>query len=762
MRTITGPERTLLGASQLNFHAKLEMEDSEGNFVDVANLGGYDWFVGAMWNEGIDEPVMSGSIALAREHDDATSNVISLAPLMVASVLNRDSGALYAPFIDVARRFRLFIAVTSPGVAPVSGDWKKIMSGKIDRISLATNPITLTFRDEGAWLQIAQIREERIYGSIAGTAVETVMQEIIDDNPPRFPVVLVTPVSPGWFIHRYQQSMGNVFDAIRALAHQIGWEVRYRWNSSGNLELRFYEPNRSTAIVDTSFGPDEYLEVRDMSLSDADTRNRIRGWYYDAASGALAFEEVSHAGSMILFGARDMEFAEDRTSNIDSATEMLSMVTAALNDLAYPFADQEIETLLFWPAETGDVYTFLANGVHYDQDQTWGVVQLRHVVERNRARTNIVTRGQPAGLYKTWIDMAGTGARNVSGIPNPMVIVVGGESTQQDGTVVGLYKGAVHIEVTTDPYMERLEIYGSMSLTPNQPIVELSNNRLCGILRRQDGDYASALRWTTQVQVDTLENAYRKLFILPFNSRGERGPATTVEIRALDAGDAPTAPPSGLAIVVQNSATPGRSDNSVTWTNGDTTAQTRVWRNGIIIAIIAPNIATFADTGVSTGTQYTYDVQHIKNAQTSAFAGSPPPLTGGGSSATQAPIWASGFPRPHPVDPRFIQLAWSVSDGSATHVELEYSLFADRSFTPITGPNFGGGGYPLAQFPTNVLPTGPIEDNSFPVGTQFYFRIKSIRGINPPLYSETRAVIYGGDSAAFTRYRLPGGGFGFR
>src|SRR5690606_1841991 len=127
-------------------------------------------------------------------------------------------------------RLTVFTATVPLGTDPEPGDWRQVVEGVVDDPSFGGrgSRITIEFRDRGAELLDAMIEEERIYSDDDGTLVEDVMQQIIDDNGHSH-IELYVPVSPGWMIRGYRQETGAILTAVRALALQIGWEVRYRW-----------------------------------------------------------------------------------------------------------------------------------------------------------------------------------------------------------------------------------------------------------------------------------------------------------------------------------------------------------------------------------------------------------------------------------------------------------------------------------------------------------------------------------------------------
>src|SRR5690606_39504716 len=125
-------------------------------------------------------------------------------------------------------------AVTVPGVTHGDEDYRQVIEAVVDDPSFggSTSVITLEWRDKGAVLLDAQIEQERIYSTDEGTAVEVVMQEILDDNG--FSGVTLVVDDPAaeldWQITTYRQTTGSLLLALRALAIQFGWDVKYSWH----------------------------------------------------------------------------------------------------------------------------------------------------------------------------------------------------------------------------------------------------------------------------------------------------------------------------------------------------------------------------------------------------------------------------------------------------------------------------------------------------------------------------------------------------
>lgn len=114
---------------------------------------------------------------------------LSLAPLVTGSKINNATGS-YFPRIDVGRAIQIETATIPESVAPAAADWRLVFEGEIDEIDWGTDGsssvVTLVARDKAATPQDRFLEKEgrtngNPYGSDLGVAVETVMQQILDD-----------------------------------------------------------------------------------------------------------------------------------------------------------------------------------------------------------------------------------------------------------------------------------------------------------------------------------------------------------------------------------------------------------------------------------------------------------------------------------------------------------------------------------------------------------------------------------------------------
>lgn len=712
MRTITGLERTRLSNDHANFYLRVEVKDGAGTYRDLTAEGGVNYIDSVTWSASIDQPVMTGTVTMKREH-----RTLSLAPLVATSPLNL-IGALYAPLLDVGRSIRISTAVTLPGVAPLTGDWKEVFLGVITDIDFSSDPMSLTIADLGSVLLDTQIELAQTYGDAGGIPVETVMQSILDDNVGAGIITLYTPVSPTWNILPYEQATGGLLDALRALAIQIGWDVRYMYDASNVFRLTFFNPDRAKTTADATIGPSEYLSVQRLSISNADVRNVVKVNYQDKVSLNIGSAIASDSGSILEFQRRYMEIGEGSSSNIDTQAEAQAMADAAVSDLSQPLADQVIEQFYFWPVAVGDLLGYTANGVHYTDDQKFGVIAYTHTLALNTHRTSIAVRGHVAGAYRQWLlTRNGLFSGQISTGPAPLIFALQGEVQAYDDP---RRDGMIYQQVRFDKASKFIDLYAHESVTPNVPMPDFANNRNAYRLQRQDGD-----QWNTDtlemiVAIATRASYYRRVIGVGISAAGELGPYAVHEIQAIDVGTGPSAAPSALAL------TPAAFSNRLTWTVGDATAHHILFRNGFG-KVLDPGVAAFLDNNIQVDIAHTYSICAFKNGQTSTLMqfGTATP-TGG---AVNAPTWQAGYPLG--FSNNSVDFRWTAPVGT-DEIVIEVSPFLIVGlFIPLYA--FTDGGH---------VPTGAVVDASEARGTVLSVRLRGrIAGVY--YYSDPIKVTWG-------------------
>lgn len=272
-RTLTAAERAAVAALRAGHHAKFEVQDADGVYRDYTTYLRTEFFTGATISENQDVNTISLSATLIRE-----SGTLSLSPFRSDSLVNRNAGGSYAAAIDAWRKWRLSVAVMREGYPPTGTDWKEMCQGRIDIIEWSGDLINVTGRGEEAVLLDFWIATERQYGSVAGIAMETVVQSMNDNNLVALSPALYTPVSPSFLMNTWTQQKGNLFPADVAAVSKAGAVLRYRYDASNVHRLTLFKPNRSAAPGDEvwTLSANEYTAVQKMSIDKSGIRNFIK------------------------------------------------------------------------------------------------------------------------------------------------------------------------------------------------------------------------------------------------------------------------------------------------------------------------------------------------------------------------------------------------------------------------------------------------------------------------------------------------------
>lgn len=368
-------------------------------WADLTDWQGIDWLTNVSIDSQIDQPSDSCTITLLRD-----SGVYSMSPLKsYAGAPGNDPATL-----QVGHEFYVETATMPLGCAPQSTDWRLMFRGDIDTVDSSQEPMTFTGRDLGGRLADRMIENEKTYGSTGGTALETVIQQILDDNGTG--VVLYQPgASPGWALKPFIQKREPVFTAVRNLAAQIGYDVRYLFDSgSGTFRLTLYLPDRSKTTPDWTFTDARLRDVSSLSIDRSQVRNNIEVVFSDSSTldtkgqPTRTTAKAIDATSVTKYGRRWMQIAESSTSNINSLTEAQALADAALADLKEPLADQEVTIDYFFPVILGDLFRFSA-GALYAANQDLAVTSITHELNRDEARTKLHVRGKPLGGHADWL-----------------------------------------------------------------------------------------------------------------------------------------------------------------------------------------------------------------------------------------------------------------------------------------------------------------------------------------------------------------------
>lgn len=411
MREHTVAERDILKDPEVELHVRLFVPEPTGTpgtvddyvLMDISLIGGnHQKVISADWGEHQDNPVGDATIVI---HTSQGSD--SLNPLITDSVPNTNTrGILIRPGIPIYME----TAVTAPGVAPVSGDWKRVFWGRVDKVEIAEDELTLSCRDWGGVLMDRFLETAGVYGDPAGQLSEEVMQEIMDDvgifddivGAPAV-IVLEDGVTDSDFaIIEYGQDRGPLLEILRTIAEQKGWDIRYRWIYKASLSAETYvlvyrDPDRNKTVADATFTDAEYFDIKGLSVDIANIRNVVKLFYGDNANAV--YEDTVSIGK---YGRRFMEIPFGYAKNIDTLAESDILGAAIISDLAEPYADKQVTMRYFWPVQLNDLYEFVANDIFYSDNLKVAVIAYRHHLEDGDIETTLTCRGKPAGAVRNW------------------------------------------------------------------------------------------------------------------------------------------------------------------------------------------------------------------------------------------------------------------------------------------------------------------------------------------------------------------------
>ncbi|HEY8378727.1 MAG TPA: hypothetical protein VIK91_19680 [Nannocystis sp.] len=468
MRTISTALSKVLAGTSRAVHARVKIADSGGTLREVTALEGHDFLEELTISESVDQPVATADVALKREvYYLSLSPLMAGSKLNAGGALVqmgrritietatvpegvapqsgdwqlvfdgeiddvdpadavirltcRDRGCrLQDTFIERERIYGLGLAF---GVRP----WEPLTAYSVGDKVVSTSDAGVVggyyFECTAAGTSGAKPPAFNLIGTVSdgtvtwgagspystsGGAVEDQMQAIIDDVLGAGQVTLYTPSTPGWQITQFVQRQEPLMEALRTLAGQIGWDVRYLWDSgTSQYRLTFYEPDRANTTPARTFTSSEYYRIGQLRQSRAGVRNVGELKYLDAATGTVKTVRAEDSGSIAKYGRRYIGITEAATSNIDSATEAQSMIDGIISDLSEPVAEVSVELDYFSPAMLGDLYRLQANGVHHDSDLDLAVAAFQHTLRAGSWRTTLMCRGKPSGGFRRWHEMDG-------------------------------------------------------------------------------------------------------------------------------------------------------------------------------------------------------------------------------------------------------------------------------------------------------------------------------------------------------------------
>lgn len=420
MRTLTDAQYLALTNDVGAKHClRVKVADSDGTMRDLRTLWGLDWCLGAEWSVNLEDETAIATVRLTRRHHEG-----SLAPLMEASTFNNLTGS-YAALLSPGRL--VTIEVASIGLddgperptVPLSSDWAEVFRGRLDEVETAAgdSDLSLRCRDLAGIIFDRFIETEVEYGSEAGTALESVIQSLLNNNG-LSSITLYTPVSPAWNLSTFTQRRAPLGQAIADLVSQIGWECRYKWdNATSAWRYTLYEPPRSKTTADWTLTADQYRAVQSFAQSMDDVRTRWSVAYADindldatgkpkrktaTATNTALEEELGSASLPYVKWAHISTTVNKASLNVDTTAEAQRLADTALEDTGYVPTTATIGLDLAWHFDVGDLIELTANDITHDTDIALAVTDVRHLLNEDKATTTVTLRGNPGMSHLKW------------------------------------------------------------------------------------------------------------------------------------------------------------------------------------------------------------------------------------------------------------------------------------------------------------------------------------------------------------------------
>lgn len=423
--------------------ARVFVEDHSGDMRDMTCVEGYDWVDDIDVSGGIDNSILKGRVNLLREVGE-----LSLAALNTRSKLNLTDFAdpeSFAPFLDLGRDIEVKAATVPLGMQATDQQLQSIIFGSIDSLDWSSGEaVAVHFRDQGGRLIDTYIEELAPYAAgQPAESLQTVLQNILDANDSGTftgsydPITLSAPVDPNWTLLTQEdgqdllQRREPVMTALRTLAGQIGWDVRYLYNdATESWELTLFEPDRTQITPDITIAEPDVINATQLEISIQNTRPVWRvtfphsGDRDDAPSAANpgttqtyaavgpdqrgertpAWIKIEDDAALAKYGRRFAEVNEANVRAIDTFAEAKRFCLALLSDTAEPDLTHSLTLPLTWRIEVNDMLGIEEIRELYTGAQTLAVSSFRHNFG-STATTTVGLRGKPSVGFKRWLKL---------------------------------------------------------------------------------------------------------------------------------------------------------------------------------------------------------------------------------------------------------------------------------------------------------------------------------------------------------------------
>lgn len=447
MRTRTQQDIALFGApaGQQATWLKVEIDRTgSGAWVDLTDLNGDDWVVGASYQEAIGTPAMSAVVTLAAHLRGRPAH--SLVPMMASSTLHT-GGVL----IKKHNLIRISVAIAPIDSARPS-TFNEVFDGRIDKWASDGQTIRVECRCLIVDLQSRFVETEGQYGDedpLSATAadVEEVMQNILDDHinttasaPRTSPLASRTTDGAPWQLYSddgdattpfkkttgaavllYQQAKEPIWQALQKNASCIQWRLSRRWlNAISDWALVFEQPTRTGASSVLTIDPKtSQAAIRNLVFDGSVVRNVVQVGYQDGG-GARQVYETNDATSISDYGRQFISLDLGATSQINTSTEATTFGDAVLADCKDPVITATVILPYVWYLQLNDLVTLGPDDLLLDASQDLAVIAMSHAIQQGAgAATTLVLEGAPTAGNRKQIQAQRAYAPQLKRTPTP-------------------------------------------------------------------------------------------------------------------------------------------------------------------------------------------------------------------------------------------------------------------------------------------------------------------------------------------------------
>jgi hypothetical protein len=426
---LTPQFQKIRGNTSIATFAKVEVDRTgSGDWVDLTNFLGWNWVKSVEFGASLDTPVMDAIVQLHTRREKQ-----SLSPFMTkaAANLGPTDGAGSSILLQLYRSIRISTAWGSPGqgTPPASAFTTYFDDATIEDVDITHRTLRLRCLGPGGALSMARIKDPDQQGGTVGAKpissgysvpppnaqIEDVIQQLLTNWGGGVTLYSEagtggTPFaegdSPGWAIKLFEQQRMSLAQALKTLADQIGYDLRYRYHANTDaVQFVLSNPDRSKSTPDHIFAaPREYISITQMPWKRNMIRNELLINWVDKG-GITQSSEYESSASRDKYGALPWTISRDESSQLDTQSEVDSFGNAAIGDCAEPNLPAVVAVPYFPFAQLADYYRVEPDNVIFDTNLDGGVTQFRHVIGGNNVgRTTLTLMGKPASrTTATWV-----------------------------------------------------------------------------------------------------------------------------------------------------------------------------------------------------------------------------------------------------------------------------------------------------------------------------------------------------------------------